>query len=93
MYVATLSPVLSYVCNEYVLVMPCFFLHGLQDKSPRWSFISPEDQRPEGDMNDHRDMLQMYVTPPFHVVEAHAMAAKLGSRYSEQFKGLHQFCN
>ena len=47
--------------------------------------------RPEGDMNDHRDMLQMYITPPFDVVEAHAMAAKLGSRYSEQFKGLHQF--
>ena len=38
-------------------------------------------------------MLQMYVTHPFDVVEAHATAAKLGLRYSEQFEGLYQFCN
>ena len=44
-------------------------------------------------MNDHRDMLQMYITRLFNVVETHAMAAKLGSRYSEQFEGLHQFCS
>ena len=83
---------LSYVLNGYVLAIPCPFMgyriyhRGVHSYHPRTEGL-------RGDMNDHRDMLQMYIMRPFDVVETHAMAAKLGSRYSEQFEGLHQFCS
>ena len=71
MYVATFSSVCCFMC----VMNSMYWLH------PAFSWVTIYITEvvihtgPKGDMNDHRDLLQMNIPHPFDVVEAHATTA------------------
>ena len=68
MYIATLSSVYCYTC----LMNSMFWLHRAFSWVPGYITKVVIHICPKGDMNDHRDMLQMNNPHLFDVVEAHA---------------------